>query len=102
MTAFGALAPIQTRSREARFLAYTGPYRCPRERAGYAAKQTRNWPRISAFSYETRSFVSVYKYHVLQIAHHPPIQLAEVAMPRQMFADILSLIASLRAPPAPA
>ena len=29
-------------------------------------------------------------------------QMAEVAVPRQMFADILSLIARLRAPPAPA
>ena len=29
-------------------------------------------------------------------------QLAEVAVPRQMFADILSLIARLRAPSAPA
>ena len=29
-------------------------------------------------------------------------QLAEVAVSRQMFADILSLIARLRAPPAPA
>ena len=29
-------------------------------------------------------------------------QIAEVAVPRQMFADILSLIARLRAPPAPA
>ena len=29
-------------------------------------------------------------------------QMAEVAVPRQMFADILSLIAGLRAPPAPA
>ena len=29
-------------------------------------------------------------------------QLAEVAVPRQMFADILSLIVRLRAPPAPA
>ena len=29
-------------------------------------------------------------------------QLAEVAVPRQMFANILSLIARLRAPPAPA
>jgi hypothetical protein len=29
-------------------------------------------------------------------------QLAEVAVPRQMFADILSLITRLRAPPAPA
>jgi len=29
-------------------------------------------------------------------------QLAEVAVPQQMFADILSLIARLRAPPAPA
>jgi len=28
--------------------------------------------------------------------------MAEVAVPRQMFADILSLIARLRAPPAPA
>jgi len=28
--------------------------------------------------------------------------MAEVAMPRQMFAEILSLIARLRAPPAPA
>jgi hypothetical protein len=29
-------------------------------------------------------------------------QMAEVAVPRQMFADILSLIVGLRAPPAPA
>jgi hypothetical protein len=29
-------------------------------------------------------------------------QMAEVAVPRQMFADIPSLIARLRAPPAPA
>jgi hypothetical protein len=29
-------------------------------------------------------------------------QLAEIAVPRQMFAEILSLIARLRAPPAPA
>ena len=29
-------------------------------------------------------------------------QMAEVAVPRQMFVDILSLIARLRAPPAPA
>jgi hypothetical protein len=30
-----------------------------------------------------------------------PFQMAEVAVPRQMFQDILSLIARLRAPPAP-
>ena len=30
------------------------------------------------------------------------LQMAEVAVPRQMFADILLLIARLRAPPAPA
>ena len=29
-------------------------------------------------------------------------QMAEVAVPREMFAEILSLIAGLRAPPAPA
>jgi hypothetical protein len=29
-------------------------------------------------------------------------QMAEVAVPRQMFADILALIARLRAPPEPA
>jgi hypothetical protein len=29
-------------------------------------------------------------------------QMAEIAVPRQMFVDILSLIARLRAPPAPA
>jgi hypothetical protein len=31
-----------------------------------------------------------------------PFQMAEVAVPRQPLADILSLIARLRAPPAPA
>ena len=38
------------------------------------------------------------------VAHgrYVTFQLAEVAVPRQMFADILSLIARLRAPPAPA
>ena len=30
------------------------------------------------------------------------LQMAEIAVPRQMFVDILSLIARLRAPPAPA
>jgi hypothetical protein len=30
------------------------------------------------------------------------VQMAEVAVSRQMFADVLSLIARLRAPPAPA
>jgi DDE family transposase len=30
------------------------------------------------------------------------VQLAEIAVPREMFAEILSLIARLRAPPAPA
>jgi hypothetical protein len=39
--------------------------------------------------------------------HHQPwahvtFQMAEVAVPRQLFADILRLIARLRAPPAPA
>src|SRR6185295_9668054 len=40
-----------------------------------------------------------------KIVHHGryvTFQMAEVAVPRQMFADILSLIARLRAPPAPA
>jgi hypothetical protein len=38
------------------------------------------------------------------VAHgrYVTFQMAEVAVPRQMFADILSLIARLRAPPAPA
>ena len=38
------------------------------------------------------------------VAHgrYVTFQLAEVAVPRQMFAEILSLIARLRAPPAPA
>ncbi len=38
------------------------------------------------------------------IAHgrYVTFQLAEIAVPRQMFADILSMIARLRAPPAPA
>jgi hypothetical protein len=33
---------------------------------------------------------------------HVTIQMAQVAVPRQLFADILTLIARLRAPPAPA
>jgi hypothetical protein len=38
------------------------------------------------------------------VAHgrYVTFQLAEVAVPRQMFAEILSLIVRLRAPPAPA
>jgi len=38
------------------------------------------------------------------VAHgrYVTFQLAEVAVPQQMFAEILSLIARLRAPPAPA
>ena len=39
---------------------------------------------------------------VVSHGRYVTFQLAEVAVPRQMFADILSLIAELRAPPAPA
>ena len=39
---------------------------------------------------------------VVRHGRYVTFQLAEVAVPRQMFADILSLIARLRAPPAPA
>ena len=38
---------------------------------------------------------------VVSHGRHVSFQMAEVAVPRQMFADILSLIARLRAPPAP-
>lgn len=39
---------------------------------------------------------------VVSHGRHVTFQLAEVAVPRQMFADILALVARLRAPPAPA
>ena len=39
---------------------------------------------------------------VVSHGRYVTFQLAEVAVPRQMFAEILSLIARLRAPPAPA
>ena len=39
---------------------------------------------------------------VVSHGRYVTFQLAEIAVPRQMFADILSLIARLRAPPAPA
>ena len=39
---------------------------------------------------------------VVRHGRYVTFQLAEVAVSRQMFADILSLIARLRAPPAPA
>jgi hypothetical protein len=39
---------------------------------------------------------------VVSHGRYVTFQLAEVAMPRQMFADILSLIVRLCAPPAPA
>ena len=41
---------------------------------------------------------------VLVVSHgrYVTFQMAEVAVPRQMFQEILSLIARLRAPPAPA
>ena len=39
---------------------------------------------------------------VIRHGRYVAFQLAEVAVPRQLFADILSLIARLRAPPAPA
>ena len=38
---------------------------------------------------------------VVSYGHYVTFQMAEVAMSRQMFVDILSLIARLRAPPAP-
>jgi hypothetical protein len=37
-----------------------------------------------------------------RVGYYVTFQLAEVAVSRQIFADILSLIARLRAPPAPA
>ena len=39
---------------------------------------------------------------VVSHGRYVTFQMAEVAVPRQMFVDILSLIARLRAPPAPA
>jgi hypothetical protein len=39
---------------------------------------------------------------VVSHGRYVTFQMAEVAVPRQMFADVLSLIACLRAPPAPA
>jgi hypothetical protein len=39
---------------------------------------------------------------VVSLGRYVTFQLAEVAVPQHMFADILSLIARLRAPPAPA
>jgi hypothetical protein len=39
---------------------------------------------------------------VVSHGRYVTFQMAEVAVPRQMFAEILSLIAQLRAPPAPA
>jgi Transposase DDE domain group 1 len=39
---------------------------------------------------------------VVSHGRYVTFKMAEVAVPRQMFADILSLIARLRAPPAPA
>ena len=39
---------------------------------------------------------------VVRHGRYVTFQLAEVAVPRRMFAEILSLIARLRAPPAPA
>jgi hypothetical protein len=39
---------------------------------------------------------------VVSHGRYVTFQMAEVAVPRQMFADILSLIAGLRAPPVPA
>ena len=39
---------------------------------------------------------------VVSHGRYVTFQLAEIAVSRQMFADILSLIARLRAPPAPA
>jgi hypothetical protein len=47
---------------------------------------------------------SLFRNRSLSTPHgiYVTFQLAEVAVPRGMFADILSLIARLRAPPAPA
>jgi hypothetical protein len=39
---------------------------------------------------------------VVSHGRYVTFQMAEVAVPRQMFAEILSLIARMRAPPAPA
>ena len=39
---------------------------------------------------------------VVSHGRYVTFQMAEVAVPRRMFADILMLIAQLRAPPAPA
>ena len=57
---------------------------------------------------ETRSLTSLreklIKIGAKIVSHgrYVTFQMAEVAVPRRMFAEILSLIARLRAPPAPA
>ena len=42
------------------------------------------------------------EFKVVSHGHYVAFQIAEVVVPRQMFAEILSLIARLQAPPAPA
>jgi hypothetical protein len=53
---------------------------------------------------EPWSLTSLRKIGAMVVRHgrYVTFQMAEVAVPRQMFADILSLVAGLRAPPAPA
>src|SRR5207302_10604110 len=51
----------------------------------------------AAATLDRQSLRLAYRY-----GRYVTFQMAEVAVPRQMFQDILSLIARLRAPPAPA
>jgi hypothetical protein len=59
--------------------------------------QSRNWSLTSLKE-------KLIKIGAKVVSHgrYVTFQLAEVAVPQQMFADILLLIARLRAPPAPA
>jgi hypothetical protein len=65
-------------------------------RAGVAPKQA------SAVADQPAREANQDRRKVVSHGRYVSFQLAEVAVPRQMFADILSLIARLRAPPAPA
>jgi hypothetical protein len=65
-----------------------GRWRCRRHGAVVADQPAREADQVGA--------------KVVSHGRYVTFQIAEVAVPRQMFADILSLVAGLRAPPAPA
>ena len=78
------------------------PLRCRKILCGLSGFQIAGWCFQAKASYSLREKLIKIGAKVVSHGRHVTFQTAEVAVSRQMFAEILSPIARLRALPAPA